>query len=95
LISGSRIPDPGSRISDPGSRLRKKLSFKETRELESLPARIEMLETEQARLQAEAASPDFYKESADHIRKVLARIEAVGPELDAVVSRWVELDERS
>jgi len=92
---GSRIPDPGSRISDPGSRLRKKLSFKETRELESLPARIEMLETEQARLQAEAASPNFYKESADHIRKVLARIEAIGPELDAVVSRWVELDERS
>ena len=31
------------------------------RELESLPAHIEALEAEQARLQAEAASPEFYK----------------------------------
>jgi ATP-binding cassette subfamily F protein uup len=74
---------------------KRKLSYHEARELESLPARIEALETEQARLQTEAASPDFYKESADHIRTVLACIEAIGPELDVAVARWVELDERS
>src|SRR6266540_3561145 len=81
----------GSRIPDPGSRLRRRLTFKEARELESLPASIEALEMEQARLQTEAASPDFYKESADRIRTVLARIEAIGPELDVAVARWVEL----
>jgi ATP-binding cassette subfamily F protein uup len=91
---GSRTPDPGSRTPDPGSRLRKKLTFNESRELESLPERIASLESEQSRLQEETASPDFYKESADRIRAVLARIEAIAPELDAALARWMELEER-
>jgi len=85
----------GSRTPDPGSRLRKKLTFNESRELESLPARIAELEEEQSRLQAEAAAPDFYKESPDHIRAVLARIELIPPELEAALTRWVELEERA
>jgi ATP-binding cassette subfamily F protein uup len=108
--SGRRDPGSGIRDADVANResgssraasrgvsppAERKLSFKEARELESLPARIEALETEQTRLQAEAASAEFYKESADHIRTVLARIEAIGPELDVAVARWVELDERS
>jgi ATP-binding cassette subfamily F protein uup len=74
---------------------KRKLSYRESRELESLPSRIEGLEAEQARLQAEAASPDFYKESAAHIRSVLARIDEIVPELEAAIGRWVELEERS
>jgi len=84
----------GSLIPDPGSRLRKKLTFKEARELTSLPPRIEALETEQARLQTEAASPEFYKESAERIRAVLARIEAIGPELESALARWMALEDR-
>ena len=93
VMGTSRTANRGT--ASRGSTPERKLTFNEARELESLPARIEVLETEQARLQAEAASPDFYKEPADHIRGVLARIEAIGPELDVVVARWVELDERS
>jgi ABC transport system ATP-binding/permease protein len=107
--SGSVIRDPGSvgrdpgpvvrdpvasRSADPGSRHRRKLTFNESRELESLPARIDALESEHSRLQVEAAAPDFYKQPAEHIRAVLARIDAIGPELDAVLSRWMELEER-
>ncbi|HEX6973785.1 MAG TPA: ATP-binding cassette domain-containing protein [Vicinamibacterales bacterium] len=73
----------------------RKLSYNEKRELESLPAHIEALEAEQQRLQQESASPEFYKESAEHIRAVLARIEAIGPELEAALARWVELEERN
>ena len=72
---------------------KRKLSYKEQRELESLPSHIEALETEQQRLQQEAASADFYKESAEHIRAVLARIENVQQELEAALTRWVELEE--
>ena len=72
----------------------KKLSYHEVRELAGLPARIEALEMEQARLQAEAGSPDFYKASADRIREVLKRLDAIGPELDATMARWMELEER-
>jgi ABC transport system ATP-binding/permease protein len=83
----------GSRSADRGSR--KKLTFNESRELESLPSRIAALEEEQTRLQAEAASPDFYKESSDHIRRVLARIDQLGAELEAAMARWVDLEDRA
>ncbi len=84
----------GPGIPHSGSRQRKKLSFNESRELESLPTRIESLESEQSRLRTEAASPDFYKEPAERIRAVLARIDAIAPELDAALARWIELEER-
>src|SRR5262249_33062797 len=44
---------------------RKKLSYKEQRELEAMPDRIAALEDEQRALQERIAGPDFYKESAD------------------------------
>ena len=84
----------GSRIPDAESPSRKKLSFNEVRELGVLPARIEALEAEQARLQAEAASAGFYKESPARIREVLARIEAIAPELEAALARWMALEDR-
>ena len=81
---------PQSRAN--GSR---KLSFNEKRELEALPSRIDALEAEQVRLQAEAASPEFYKESREHIAQVLARLDALAPELENAIARWVELEERA
>ena len=69
-----------------------KLSFKEKKELESLPAHIEALEAEQARLQNESASSAFYKESAAHIKGVLARIDAIAQDLETVLARWVALE---
>ncbi len=83
-------------LEDPApAAVKTKLSYREIRELESLPARIEALESEQASLQAEAASTGFYKASPDRIRAVLARIEALAPELEATIATWVKLDERS
>ena len=69
----------------------RKLSFKEQRELEALPARIAALELEQVRLAEESVSPEFYK-SGDRIAVVLARIEAAKRELDEALERWVELE---
>jgi ATP-binding cassette subfamily F protein uup len=76
----------------PAGAVRRKLSFKEKRELESLPAQIDALEAERERLQHEAAAPQFYKEPADHIRTVLARIEALARETEVALARWLELD---
>jgi ATP-binding cassette subfamily F protein uup len=70
----------------------RKLSYKEQRELEALPHQIAALEGEQKRLQDESHSPEFYKASSEHIRTVLARIEAIGRELEALLERWVELE---
>ena len=71
----------------------RKLSYREQRELEALPAHIEALEAEQERLQHEAGSPAFYKESAEHIRGVLARVDEITRELETALARWMELEE--
>jgi ATP-binding cassette subfamily F protein uup len=77
------------------TRDRKKLSFNEQRELETLPARIEALEAEERALQEHVAAPDFYKEGAEAIRQALARAEEVSRERQQAYARWAELDERS
>jgi ATP-binding cassette subfamily F protein uup len=72
---------------------RRKKTFNEEREYAALPARIEQLEDEQRRLQAEATGDEFYKSPAAHIQTVLARIDALHQELEEALARWVELEE--
>jgi ATP-binding cassette subfamily F protein uup len=74
---------------------RKKLSFKEQRELDDLPQRIEELEAEQEALQLRIASPDFYKEPADVITRALARVDELKELLHDAYARWDYLDSRS
>ena len=73
---------------------RKKLSYKEQRELERLPAHIEALEAEQQALNARIAGPDFYREGAQAIREALARCETIERELTDAYARWDALDAR-
>jgi ATP-binding cassette subfamily F protein uup len=76
-----------------GQPARRKKTYKEEREYEALPAKIEALEDEQRRLQEEVAGPEFYKSGADHIRAVLARIDQIHGSLEDALARWVELEE--
>jgi len=69
------------------------LSYKEQLELDGLPGRIAGLEREQAQLREEAAAPAFYKSPAARIAEVLARIESVAHDLEALLARWVELED--
>ena len=72
----------------------KKLSYKEQRELDELPAVIEALESEQRALATRVAGPDFYKEGAETIKQSLARVDSLQQELAVVYARWSELDAR-
>jgi ATP-binding cassette subfamily F protein uup len=88
--------EPRPRASaDSGSAPAKKLSYREQRELDELPARIDALETEQRELNAAIADPLFYKKPADAIAASLARLEAIGADLMGAYSRWDELDART
>jgi ATP-binding cassette subfamily F protein uup len=70
-----------------------KLSFKETRELESLPQIIEALEEEKKRLTETLNSPDFYaSRDLDKIYGANDRLGVVGKELDEAYHRWDELE---
>lgn len=70
----------------------RKLSFKEQRELESLPARIDQLETEQAALHATMSSPSFYQQPKSDISATNAKLEALERELADVFARWESLE---
>ena len=69
----------------------KKLTNKEQRELETLPAQIEKLEAEQAQLAARLADPAFYKTEAAEFAKVKARLDALEAEHATAFARWEEL----
>ena len=74
---------------------RKKLSFKEQRELETLPERIERMEAEHDTLRERIASPDFYKESPEAIASALARADELKHLLHDTYARWDDLDSRT
>ena len=71
-----------------------KLSFKERRELEELPARIEALEPQQRELGAEVSQPGFYKRAAAERAPVESRLAALPAELEAAYARWASLEAR-
>jgi ATP-binding cassette subfamily F protein uup len=89
--AGTRDRGPATRKDTTGSK--RKLSYNEARELEALPAHIEALEAEQDRLRRESESAEFYKERAEHITAVLARIEQIAAELEIALARWMELED--
>jgi ABC transport system ATP-binding/permease protein len=73
---------------------KRKLSYKEQRELDELPGRIEALETEQAELNKQLADPDIYRKEAGNVATMHARVEAIDEELLTALARWEELGER-
>ena len=73
---------------------KRKLSFKESRELEALPQAIEALEKEKSDIIAALSSPEFYARSgSNHVSATNARLEKLEKELNQSYLRWEELDE--
>jgi len=70
---------------------KRKLSYKEQRELDGMPQLIEGLEAQQAKVQQHAGHPDFYKSSKDEVGRTLAEMESLAKQLDAAYKRWDEL----
>ncbi|HEU0307440.1 MAG TPA: ATP-binding cassette domain-containing protein, partial [Lysobacter sp.] len=71
---------------------KRKLSYKDARELEQLPARIEALESRLEEMAAAMNDPAFYQRGSDGIAAHNAAMGAAQAELDAAYARWAELD---
>ncbi|ACT50301.1 ATP-binding cassette domain-containing protein [Methylovorus glucosotrophus] len=71
-----------------------RLSFKENRELEELPGRIEQLEQEQAEINVSLASPDLYRENPEQVKTLQARLDELASAIDAAMQRWEELESK-
>jgi len=71
-----------------------KLSFKETRELEDLPQKIEEMEQAKSELLELLNSPDFYKTNhPDQVMAVHTKLEIMEADLTVAYTRWNELEE--
>jgi ATP-binding cassette subfamily F protein uup len=69
-----------------------RLSYKDARELERLPARIEALETQLAAFTARMADPGYYQRNAAAITADNAMLATAQAELDAAYVRWGQLE---
>ena len=81
-----------NRSSDGREQLqKKKLSYKEQRELEALPGHIEALEAEQAGIRAALADGTLYQSNLQEAIALQARDAAIDDELTAALERWETL----
>jgi len=79
---------------DSGSTRGRRLTFKEQKELEGLPARIERLEGEQADWHTKMAQPSFYQQPPQTLTEASQRLKELEAELQQAYSRWEELEQR-
>ena len=71
------------------------MSFKENRELESLPETIEKLEKEQESLMLEMSDPAFFKRPIQEQQAAGERSQALPQLIEAAYARWTELTEKA
>lgn len=72
---------------------KKKRSFKEQRELDSLPGVIDELENLIAELQQQVNHADFFSQSPEQSNKTLNQLAESESKLELAYARWQELDE--
>ena len=70
----------------------RKMSFKEMKELESLPSQIESLERSIERMTQGMANPDFYQQAKDLITAHQADLALQQKNLETAYGRWEELE---
>jgi len=89
-------PDPGLRRVDErkesAAAAKRKLSYKDARELEQLPVRIESLENDIAARSAAMNDPAFFKQDSAAILAANGELAKLQAELDQAYARWQALE---
>lgn len=70
----------------------RKLTFKEQRELETLPQHIEALEEEQQQLYQTMSNPMFFQKKKEEIANIKTRVSSLECELAEAYQRWETLE---
>jgi len=92
-LSGSAGADNASPEAGAAAPKRRKLSYKEQRELTSLPGDIEAMEERQGELESAIAAPDFYQQSHTEVEAMLAELSTLQAKLESALERWAELED--
>ncbi len=96
--AASDVSDQTNPRRTPGKReqlQKKKLSYKDQRELDALPALIDALEQEQADIRARLADGTLYQTDLDQAVALQARDGVIEEELMAALERWETLSSHS
>jgi ABC transport system ATP-binding/permease protein len=88
LVDKAKASAPATKPAAAPSAKPRKLSYKEQRELDELPQRIEALEAEQKALGQWLADPNSYSSDPSRAAKAQARYAQIDDELLAALERW-------
>jgi ATP-binding cassette subfamily F protein uup len=86
---------PTTAAPAPAKAAKPKLSFKEQKELESIPTKIESIEAQREQLHAAMAEPGFYQQDSTTIATAVAKLEKLDQQLAQLFARWEELENRT
>ena len=90
--SATPIESPKSAAPTSRAGAARKLSFKEVRELQSLPGQIQQLEAEVADLQARIGDTAFYRQPPTEVARELQRLQTLNAQIEAAYARWQSLE---
>ena len=90
----STQPTKSTSVRSRPARQNRRLSYKERRELDGLPATIEQLEADIAQLHTSMADPTFYRQPSEEIATEQSRLNSLEKELATAYSRWEQLEDR-
>ncbi len=79
-------------VSSTSTRSNKKLSYKDNKELEDLPKKIEKMEDELKSLQLQVTATDFYHKAANVTQPTLDKLTDIEQLLSVAYKRWDELE---
>jgi ATP-binding cassette subfamily F protein uup len=92
IISTNKKNAEKSAIANRQSSIPKKLSFKETRELEGMEAEIHTLEAEVARIEGLFADPDFFRKQGAQVNELTRALDLAKTQIPQLYARWEELE---
>jgi len=90
LEKASEKPEKSAKTS----KVLKKLSYKEQKELDTLPLNIESMEAEKAAIEERFCNPDYFTNDADAYQKDQTRLSALDDALLDAYARWESLEEK-
>ncbi len=90
---GTAARAPSRIVSEPPPDAKRKLTFKERKELEALPETIEQYDAQIAALHREMSEPQFYQQPGAQIAAQQARLKQLEEQLAAAYHRWEELEQ--
>ncbi len=89
--SAQKVEPTGAKPGPAPAKAKAKLSFKEKRELDEMPERIERLEAEQRDITAKLNDPVLYREQPQQVKALQIRFAAIEEALMQALTRWDEL----